>query len=130
MAPPHGVAHVALSVTDLGRATRFYSGTLGLREVPRPTLGGAGTWLAAGNAMIHLALVERIPEPRDPVGHFALHVDTEDIRTLVDAVRGGGGSVLRDVTVRNEFGSLVTSAICSDADGNRFELTDAAALPG
>ena len=38
-----GLAHVALSVTDLARANRFYLHVLGLREMPRPDLGIPGS---------------------------------------------------------------------------------------
>ncbi len=36
--------HVAVCVTDLERAKRFYGGVLGLGEVPRPPFTAAGAW--------------------------------------------------------------------------------------
>jgi catechol 2,3-dioxygenase-like lactoylglutathione lyase family enzyme len=115
---------VALSVTDLGRATRFYTELLGLRQVPRPNLSLPGAWLAADNALIHLAVVDQTPT-RDPLSHFALTVATPDVRRLAALVPPAGGSVVRDVAVRDELGVPVTSTICRDPDGNLFELTDA-----
>lgn len=122
-----GLAHVALSVTDLARANQFYLQVLGLRELPRPELGIPGTWLAAGPGMIHLAEVAAIPDPRDPIAHFALQVPTDRLAPLADAVRDGGGCVVFGPTTREDFGSSVTSVICADTEGNRFELTDAGA---
>ena len=119
------LAHVALSVTDLERANKFYIEVLGLKEVPRPDFGIPGSWLAMGSGMIHLAQIREIPEPRDPVSHFALAVPVEQIAELTEAVRNGGGTVVMEPTTREQFGGSVTQAILTDSEGNRFELTDA-----
>jgi catechol 2,3-dioxygenase-like lactoylglutathione lyase family enzyme len=124
--PSMQLAHVALSVTDLERANRFYIDVLGLKEVPRPDFGIPGSWLAMGSGMIHLAQIREIPEPRDPVSHFALAVPTDQIAGLAEAVRNGGGTILMEPTTRDVFGTPMTQAICCDTEGNRFELTDAA----
>ncbi len=117
--------HVAISVLDAERATRFYTEVLGLTELPRPAFGIAGAWLSAGPAMVHLAVTKEIPEPRDPVGHFAFKVPTEQIAPLAEAVAGGGGRVLFGPTSREQAGQIVTTAFCVDTEGNKFEITDA-----
>ncbi len=39
-----GLHHVAVTVTDLDRARRFYSDVLGLVELPRPPFDFGGAW--------------------------------------------------------------------------------------
>jgi catechol 2,3-dioxygenase-like lactoylglutathione lyase family enzyme len=117
--------HVAISVLDAERATRFYTEVLGLAKLPRPDFGVGGAWLAAGPAMVHLAETNEIPEPRDPVGHFAFKVPTEQIAPLAKAVEAGGGKLLFGPSSRVDFGREVTTAFCVDTEGNKFEITDA-----
>jgi catechol 2,3-dioxygenase-like lactoylglutathione lyase family enzyme len=117
------LAHVAISVLDAERAIRFYTEALGLSVQPRPDFG-PGAWLGAGPAMVHLAQVKEIPEPRDPVGHFAFTVPTEHIAPLVEAVVAGGGTLVFGPKSREDFGRTVTTAFCLDTEGNKFEITD------
>jgi predicted enzyme related to lactoylglutathione lyase len=118
------LAHVAISVTDFDRAMTFYVDVLGLEVAPRPDFGIPGAWLTTGAGMVHLAVVKSIPEPRDPVAHFALQVPTEQVAILTEAVVRGGGGVVMAPTQRTDLGVLVTSAILFDTEGNKFELTD------
>jgi predicted enzyme related to lactoylglutathione lyase len=118
------LAHVAISVTDFDRAMTFYVDVLGLEVAPRPDFGIPGAWLTTGAGMIHLAVVKSIPEPRDPVAHFALQVPTEQVAVLTEAVVRAGGGVVMAPTQRTDLGVLVTSAILYDTEGNKFELTD------
>ena len=36
--------HIAVCVTDIARSKRFYSGVLGLKEIPRPAFPFDGAW--------------------------------------------------------------------------------------
>lgn len=116
--------HVALSVTDNERATRFYVDVLGCQQLPRPDFGIPGAWLSAGAAMIHLIEVPETPE-RDPFAHFALSVPPGQMDAMVEAVRNGGGQVVGEPKASDQLGRTVTQAFCADTEGNRFELTDA-----
>jgi len=76
--------HVALPVSDLERARRFYRDTLGLREIERPSaFDFPGAWFALGDGQLHL--IERTDgtiragrplDSRDV--HFAVRVDDFD----------------------------------------------------
>ena len=76
--------HVALPVTDLARARRFYSEVLGLEEIRRPeAFDFPGAWFALGDGQLHL--IERSGgtmrdgkalDSRDV--HFAIHVADYD----------------------------------------------------
>jgi catechol 2,3-dioxygenase-like lactoylglutathione lyase family enzyme len=112
--------HVSFSVADLARSRHFYGALLGLAEIPRPPLGIAGAWYAAGDGEIHL--IER--PPGAPVGqppprvtplanHTALQVDDYD--AAVAALRGAG---LEVVEAGRERGQLWVG----DPDGNVIEL--------
>jgi predicted enzyme related to lactoylglutathione lyase len=122
--PSVSINHVAISVTDNERATRFYVDVLGMKPLPRPDFGIPGAWLSAGAAMVHLIEVPETPE-RDPFAHFALSVAPGQMDAMVEAVRNGGGQVFSEPQARDQLGQQVTQAFCADTEGNRFELTDA-----
>lgn len=112
--------HVSFSVADLAASRRFYGGVLGLPEIPRPALGLAGAWFAAGDVEIHL--LERPPgaelgaaPPRvTPLAnHTALAI--EDYDGAVAALRAAG---LAPVEAGRERGQLWVG----DPDGNVIEL--------
>jgi glyoxylase I family protein len=46
--------HVSISVTDLARARKFYSGVLGLKEIARPPFDFPGIWYQLGDRQLHL----------------------------------------------------------------------------
>jgi glyoxylase I family protein len=83
--------HVALLVSDLPRAERFYGTVLGLEQVER-SLRFPGTWYQIGDFQIHLILAETWAAPlpnqqkwgRNP--HLALGVtDLEIVRQRLQA---------------------------------------------
>ena len=73
--------HVAISVTDLGRAREFYAGVLGFEEIARPAFPFDGAWFRLGDRELHL-IVASDPTLRagKPVtlqdGHFAIRVSS------------------------------------------------------
>jgi len=54
----HGLFHLAIKTADLGATRAFWTGVIGLREVPRPDFGYPGAWLACGQpggqAIVHV----------------------------------------------------------------------------
>jgi catechol 2,3-dioxygenase-like lactoylglutathione lyase family enzyme len=72
--------HVALTVTDMGRARWFYGEVLGLQEISRPPFDFGGAWYQLGGHTLHLIVHPpartvrgtRDVDPRD--GHLALRV--------------------------------------------------------
>jgi catechol 2,3-dioxygenase-like lactoylglutathione lyase family enzyme len=46
--------HIALSVTDMDRATWFYSEVLGLEKIERPPFDFGGAWYQLGEHTLHL----------------------------------------------------------------------------
>ncbi len=116
--------HLALSVADNERATRFYVDVLGMTQLPRPDFGIPGAWLSAGAAMVHLIEIPETP-PRDPFTHFALSVPGDQMNAMLEAVRNGGGQVTSEPQTSDQLGRQVTQAFCTDTEGNQFELTDA-----
>ena len=114
--------HVAVSVTDLTRAKRFYSGILGLEEIERPAFDFPGAWYGLGDGQLHL-IVHSSPrslrgttevDSRD--GHFAVRVRDYD-RALARLREHGVPFKESPVNVTPWAQLYVT-----DPDGNVIEL--------
>ena len=91
--------HISFSVTDLARAKRFYGDVLGLAEVPRPEMGLAGAWYAAGDTEVHLIVkpsgadVGQPPASLTPIAdHAAFQIDDYD--AAVAHLRSAGLDVM------------------------------------
>lgn len=52
--------HASLPSSDIERSKRFYSGILGLKEVPRPLFRFPGAWYQVGDRTLHLIVGERM----------------------------------------------------------------------
>ena len=54
----HGLFHLAIKTANLEATRAFWTGVIGLREIPRPDFGYPGAWLACphpgGAAIIHV----------------------------------------------------------------------------
>jgi catechol 2,3-dioxygenase-like lactoylglutathione lyase family enzyme len=114
--------HVALCVTDLERAKRFYGEVLGLEELERPPFDFQGAWYALGDRQLHL-IVHTSPrtlrgttevDSRD--GHLALRV--ADYDETLKHLRANGVEVLERRTNVTPWSQLYVT----DPDGNVIEL--------
>ena len=114
--PPHGIDHVAIDITDVGRSKAFYGGLLGLEEIPRPvsfTFGGA--WYRIGPNVLHL--VSR-PENIPPAPHhFCLFV--ADVHAWAKTVESAGFVVEWDTRYKIPG---IDRFFTRDPDGNRVEF--------
>lgn len=78
------IHHVAVTVTDLERARRFYRDVIGLTEIPNPDLNFPVAWFAAGSAQVHLIVNASSRTLRDTTeidshdGHLALSIGSYD----------------------------------------------------
>jgi len=43
--------HVRITVTDVAKAREFYTGLLGLEEIPRPAFDFPGIWYSHGGGL-------------------------------------------------------------------------------
>lgn len=108
--------HVAIYVTDLDRAARFYGGALGLRQTPRPeSFDFPGLWYALGDGTLHL-LVEQQQQPQHP-RHFCLWVS--DVRAA--AVHLEALSLPVAWSTKHKIVG-VDRFFTRDPDGNRLEI--------
>jgi glyoxylase I family protein len=114
--------HVALCVTDLERAKRFYGDVLGLEELERPPFDFPGAWYALGDRQLHL-IVHTSPrtlrgttevDSRD--GHLALRV--ADYDETLKHLRANSVEVLERRTNVTPWSQLYVT----DPDGNVIEL--------
>jgi len=122
---PRTLHHVSFSITDLGRALRFYEGVLGLEQIERPNFPFAGAWLRVGDAELHLIVppagmdVGGQPPALNPLArHAAFAID--DYRRVLAALKAAGLDVLE---TSPELGQMWVR----DPDGNIIELIARAA---
>jgi catechol 2,3-dioxygenase-like lactoylglutathione lyase family enzyme len=124
--PVKGYNHMALQVSDLEAAERFYGDGLGLPKLPRPEFGIPGAWFqVGGDAMLHLVAMEGGPEGVRRLPHVALSVDLEQLRLMVDSAAAAGGTQVTPLAARTDTGTEVWSSTFADPDGNAVELTTA-----
>jgi catechol 2,3-dioxygenase-like lactoylglutathione lyase family enzyme len=125
--------HGSLLVSDVDAALRFYTGALGLVEVPRPpTFDTPGAWLQVGEQQIHLvgeaepgrAAAMSPPYDRAEIvigygNHLALVVDDLDAaleRAAAHGVVPPGETIARGDGVKRTF--------VTDPDGHVIELME------
>jgi catechol 2,3-dioxygenase-like lactoylglutathione lyase family enzyme len=116
------ISHVSITVTDVAKAREFYTGLLGLQEIPRPAFDFPGIWYSlGGDLQLHIILNDQLVRPaveRETIQarypHFALWTDDADETARKigelglpcrDVVSGPTG--LRQVFVKDPDGNMV-----------------------
>lgn len=125
-----GVNHVTVYVTDVERAHKFYTETLGMDPSDRITRA------VAGNLCVTFQVCEEVPvanpEKADPsarlahgvIGpHFALTVLPEAFHRKVEGMKAAGTKFI-DEPLQMQGPDGPWQAFCEDPDGNTIELTD------
>ena len=116
------LSHVSITVTDVTKARDFYTGVLGLQEIPRPAFDFPGIWYSLGGELqLHIILNDELVRSageRERVvaryPHFALW--TEDVDgtarrfeelglTSRDVVSGPTG--LRQIFIKDPDGNMI-----------------------
>lgn len=111
-----GIHHNSVVVTDAARARSFYSGILGLKEVPYPsTFPIEVIWYELGEDQIHLMLREERDEetPR----HVALQVN--DAVKAREELEAKGVEIIETVEIPGADRFFI-----NDPEGNRIELIE------
>ena len=108
---------VAMPRGEEDRARAFYSGLLGLKEIPKPgaTAGRGGIWFECGQLQLHLGVEEPFAPARK--AHPALRIRGYD--ELLAGLIASGYRVVQDTSLPGVARSFV-----SDPFGNRVELID------
>lgn len=108
--------HVAVVVTDVDRARRFYGDVLGMAEIARPaSFDFPGTWFQCGRDVLHL-LGKPQAEPRGRA-HFCLWLS--DVHAAAVRVGAANFEVIWEFKYKIPG---IDRFFTSDPDGNRIEL--------
>ena len=114
--------HVSITVTDIGKAREFYTGTLGFAEIDRPAFNFPGIWYSlGGDLQLHIILNDELVRPaveRERIEarypHFALWTEDCDAAAarieelgLVCRDVFSGPTGLRQVFVKDPDGNMV-----------------------
>ncbi len=110
------IDHVAIDITDVDRAKAFYSGLLGLEEIPRPpSFDFGGAWYQIGPEVLHL--VSRPQGYPEESHHFCLWVD--DIEQAARVIESAGYALAWDTRYKI---AGIDRFFVRDPDGNRVEF--------
>jgi catechol 2,3-dioxygenase-like lactoylglutathione lyase family enzyme len=119
--------HVGLNVSDLERATGFYSGVLGFAIVHESTDGDRRFAFLGDDDRLVLTLWEQsegqFPADRPGLHHLSFQVASiDDVRAAERRIRELGGTVHHDGIVPHAEGMDSGGVFFEDPDGIRLEI--------
>ena len=126
------VQHVSVNCHRQLEATRaFYTGLFETEELARPVIPGVdGSWLALGDAQLHLVDAPTSGAPVDPVAdHWCVEVtDLDAARTElelsgIDYVEGAQGEVVQ-LWINDPNGRVIELQQARSTEGVRFSSND------
>jgi catechol 2,3-dioxygenase-like lactoylglutathione lyase family enzyme len=110
------IEHVAVIVTDVTRAKRFYGEVLGLAEIPRPeSFDFPGAWYRNGPTDLHI--IGRPEADASSRRHVAFYVSDLDVAARVLAASDFPVLWEQKYKIRD-----IDRFFTSDPDGNRIEV--------
>ena len=116
------IHHVAVTVTDLERARRFYGDVLCLEEIERPPFDFPGAWYRLGDRQLHLLVhpatrtLRGITSIDSRDGHFAVTV--RSYRETLAHLEAAGVALADRPHNRTPWPQIFVT----DPDGNIIEL--------
>ncbi len=118
-----GIEHVAVVTTDVEEAAKFYTETLGFRELRRLETDHSGTIVFVGMGGTEVELFEggtpRPPSGQNDVGYSHICLTVDDVDAECDRLKGIGVTLDMEPTTV-EAGLRI--AFFQDPFGNRIEL--------
>ena len=125
--PAPALDHVGIQASDLDRSIAFYTGVLGLAEVPAPFPKAQARWIAFGNGlMLHIVANGRPGAEHNKWDHFALACpDLKAMIARLDRLHVAW-SDMADARAPQTRPDGVTQIFVRDPDGYEIELNDAA----
>lgn len=119
--------HVGLNVSDLERATSFYSGVFGFALLQESTAGDRRFAFLGDDDRIVLTLWEQsgggFAVDRPGLHHLSFQVDSiDDVRAAERRIRDLGGTVHHDGIVPHAEGADSGGVFFEDPDGIRLEI--------
>jgi len=128
MAPKFlGSLHEGIPVKDAEASLKFYTGVLGLKVLPRPSVIGAGYWLGDASDTVQFHLIQNDkdtrPGPEAPISPTGRHTAwlLEDLEPFRQRLRQLGVEFSE-----LPAGSIVPSAqlFVKDLDGHTWEFQE------
>lgn len=109
-----GLSHIQINVGDMERSLRFYRDGLGLVERMRT---GPFVLLSSSDSGDFISLSQLEPVGAPGLGHFGLHLETDNIQTAIRGLEAVGGKLISG----DEYANFPSARI-ADPDGYVIEI--------